>query len=98
VWTRAVRRTRMQMRSSRLAMEDPSLLATAFAEAVAASGLDADDSPIAAPTAGLNDDAKWDKYPLVQQPGENARTSLWTLWPAACGPWVVPWPACLKSF
>jgi hypothetical protein len=53
------------------AMDDASLLATAFAEAVAASGLDADDSPVAAPTAGLNDDAKWDQYPLGQLPDEN---------------------------
>jgi hypothetical protein len=35
---------------SALAMDDPSLLATALAEAVAASGPDADDTPVAAPT------------------------------------------------
>jgi hypothetical protein len=55
---------------SALAMDDPSLFSTAFAEAVAASGPDPDDSPMAAPTAGLNDDAKWDKYPLGLLPDE----------------------------
>jgi hypothetical protein len=35
------------------------------------SGLDADDSPITTPTAGLNDDAKQDRCPLGQLPGEN---------------------------
>jgi hypothetical protein len=47
------------------------LFSTAFGEAVAVSGLDADDSLIAAPTAGLNDDAKWEMDPLGLLPDEN---------------------------
>jgi hypothetical protein len=57
--------------ASTLIMDYPTLFTTAFAEAVAVYGLDADDSPTTTPTAGLNDDAKWDKYPLGQLPGEN---------------------------
>jgi hypothetical protein len=41
-------------------------------QAVAASGPEADDSPITTPAAGVDtDDAKWDKYPLGQLPDEN---------------------------
>jgi hypothetical protein len=57
---------------SALAIEEPTSFATAFSEAVAASGLDADDLPITIPAADVDiDDAKWDKYPLGQLPDEN---------------------------
>jgi hypothetical protein len=57
---------------SALAMEDPTSFATAFAEAVAACGLETDDSKITTPAAGVDtDDTKWDKYPLGQLPDEN---------------------------
>jgi hypothetical protein len=57
---------------SSLAMEEPTSFATAFSEAVAASGLDADDLPMTIPAAGVDtDDAKWEKYPLGQLPDGN---------------------------
>jgi hypothetical protein len=61
-----------QAEDEALAMEDPTSFATAFAEAIAASGLEADDSPITTPDAGFDaEDAKWEKYPLGQLPDEN---------------------------
>jgi hypothetical protein len=45
---------------SALVMEDPTSSATAFAEAIAASGLEVDNSPITTPAAGFNaEDSKW---------------------------------------
>jgi hypothetical protein len=73
VWTRggAAEQTGDEAVSA-LAMENPTSFATAFAEAIAASGLKADDSPITTPAAGVDaEDTKWDKYPLGQLPDEN---------------------------
>jgi hypothetical protein len=54
-----------------LAMQDPTSFGAVFAEAVSASDLEANDSPITWPAAGVDtDDAKWDKCSSFDE-GEN---------------------------
>jgi hypothetical protein len=54
-----------------LAMYDPASFGAVFAEAVSASDLEANDSPITRPAAGVDiDDAKWDKCSSCDE-GEN---------------------------
>jgi hypothetical protein len=109
VWTRAMRRGGGRCGRGRCGGADrrrgclfpvnggAHLLCYGIFRSVAASGLDADDLPITILAAGVDtDDAKWDKYPLGQQPDENdPDVPLDTM--AGFRSMAGPWPTCSTS-